>query len=151
MAALGLGLASASLAGTVHCTTREDPAFNRLVTECSDGSRAVTRYDEQFNKWRTEITLAPGTDRGRRDSRTPGRDAPTRGGKQKECSVLKRSICLVVIGEMLMRCAATNPSIKVLPRGDASLGKFQADGGDRRRYAQAASNSVYQQEGGNGD
>jgi ferric-dicitrate binding protein FerR (iron transport regulator) len=32
---------------TVHCTTREDQAFQRWVTECSDGSRAVTRYDEQ--------------------------------------------------------------------------------------------------------
>jgi hypothetical protein len=41
---------------TVHCTTREDQAFQRWVTECSDGSRAVTRYDEQVKQWRTEVT-----------------------------------------------------------------------------------------------
>jgi hypothetical protein len=36
------------MAGTVHGTTREDPQFKQLVTECTDGSRALTRYDEPF-------------------------------------------------------------------------------------------------------
>jgi hypothetical protein len=56
-----LGLLSRSAwAGPVHCTTHEDPAFKRWVTECTDGSRAVTRYDEQFQRWRTEVTKPGG-------------------------------------------------------------------------------------------
>lgn len=43
-------------ANTMQCTTREDPVLQRWVTECSDGSQAVTRYDEQFKQWRTEVT-----------------------------------------------------------------------------------------------
>jgi hypothetical protein len=43
------------MAGTVHCTTREDPQFKRLVTTCNDGSRAVTHDDEPFKRWRTAI------------------------------------------------------------------------------------------------
>jgi hypothetical protein len=30
------------MAGTGHCTTREAPQFKQLVTECTDGSRALT-------------------------------------------------------------------------------------------------------------
>jgi hypothetical protein len=41
---------------TVRCTTCEDQAFQRWVTECSDGSQAVTHYDEQVKRWRTEVT-----------------------------------------------------------------------------------------------
>jgi hypothetical protein len=60
LAALGLlALASAGAASTTHCTTREDPAFKRWVTECSDGSRAVTRYDETFNRYRTDVITPP--------------------------------------------------------------------------------------------
>jgi len=40
----------------VHCTTREDLAFKHWMTECSDGSQAVTRYNEQVKQWRTEVT-----------------------------------------------------------------------------------------------
>ena len=57
--ALWLGVMNPAMASTVYCTTREDQAFKRLVTTCSDGSRAVTRYDRQFDRWRTEI-VKPG-------------------------------------------------------------------------------------------
>jgi hypothetical protein len=40
----------------VHCTTREDPQFRTLLTTCMDGSRAVSKWDEQFKTWRTDIT-----------------------------------------------------------------------------------------------
>jgi hypothetical protein len=79
--ALGLALASTSLAGTVTCHTYNDEALQRLVTTCSDGSRAVTRDDEAWQRWNTQITPAPGTHRGRHDRHTPGRDAPTRPQK----------------------------------------------------------------------
>jgi hypothetical protein len=52
---LGL-LSSSACAGPVHCTTREDLAFKHWMTECSDGSQAVTRYNEQVKQWRTEVT-----------------------------------------------------------------------------------------------
>jgi hypothetical protein len=52
---LWFGVMSPTMAGTVGCTTREDPQFKRLVTTCNDASRAVTRYDEQFKRWRTDI------------------------------------------------------------------------------------------------
>ncbi len=31
----------------------------RLVTECTDGSRAVTQYDAQFQRWRMEVVKPP--------------------------------------------------------------------------------------------
>jgi hypothetical protein len=54
-----LGVITATMAATVHCATHEDPQFKRLVTTCSDGSRAATRDDEQFKRWRTDI-VKPG-------------------------------------------------------------------------------------------
>lgn len=56
MSLLVLGLVSSTAAETVHCTTREDHAFNRLITTCSDGSRAITRYDSAFKRWVTTVT-----------------------------------------------------------------------------------------------
>ena len=56
---LWLGVISPAGADSVHRTTREDPQFKRLVTTCTDGSRAVTRYDHQFKRWRTEV-ITPG-------------------------------------------------------------------------------------------
>ena len=57
-------LASAAWASNrVQCTTRWDEAFQRYVTECTDGSRAITRYDAGFQRWRADITkpAQPGT------------------------------------------------------------------------------------------
>jgi hypothetical protein len=56
LTALGLSLALANHAGAVTCHTYQDVEWQRWVTECSDGSRAVTRYDEQVKQWRTEVT-----------------------------------------------------------------------------------------------
>jgi hypothetical protein len=51
-----MGIPLSALAGDpVRCTTREDRQMKRLMTTCSDGCRAVSRYDEQFKRWRTEI------------------------------------------------------------------------------------------------
>lgn len=63
--------------------------------------------------------------------------------------MLKRSIYFVVTGLMLMGCAATSPSIMVLPRGDASFAEFQADEGDCQQYAETASKRACHQEGWN--
>ena len=56
LTALGLSLVLANHAGAVTCHTYQDVAWQRWVTECSDGSEAVTRYDEQGKRWRTEVT-----------------------------------------------------------------------------------------------
>jgi hypothetical protein len=56
---LWLGVMRPAMASTVHCTTREDHAFKRLITTCSDSSRAVTRDDERFKRCRTEV-ITPG-------------------------------------------------------------------------------------------
>ena len=56
LTALGLSLVLANHAGAVTCHTYQDVAWQRWVTECSDGSRAVTRFDEQVKRWRTEVT-----------------------------------------------------------------------------------------------
>jgi hypothetical protein len=45
-------------AGDVRCTTREDPPFKRWLTECTDGARAITRYDA-FKRYRTDVTKPP--------------------------------------------------------------------------------------------
>jgi hypothetical protein len=39
-----------------RCTTRDDAQVKRLITECTDGSRAVSHYDAQLKRWRFEIT-----------------------------------------------------------------------------------------------
>jgi hypothetical protein len=52
-----LGIPATALPGDpVRCTTREDAQFQRLFTECTDGSRAVSRYDAQLKRWRSRIT-----------------------------------------------------------------------------------------------
>jgi hypothetical protein len=56
---LFLSLATASLAETVHCTTREEPAFKRWVTTCTDGARSITRWNQAFHRWDTEIVTPP--------------------------------------------------------------------------------------------
>jgi hypothetical protein len=61
--ALLLALVSPALGSTTHCTTREDPAFKRWVTECSDGSRSVTRYDEAFKRFQTDVVTPPKGDK----------------------------------------------------------------------------------------
>jgi hypothetical protein len=43
--ALLLGLVSPGMALEVHCTTTEDALLTQLVTVCSDGTRAVSRWD----------------------------------------------------------------------------------------------------------
>jgi hypothetical protein len=54
--AADIGIPISALAGDpVHCTTREDCQFKRLMTECTDGTRAMSRYDAQFQRWRTDI------------------------------------------------------------------------------------------------
>ncbi|MGH8069292.1 MAG: hypothetical protein ACRERE_29475 [Candidatus Entotheonellia bacterium] len=56
MSLLVLRLVSSAAAEAVHCTTREDRAFDRLMTTCTDGSRAITRYDPAFKRWVTTVT-----------------------------------------------------------------------------------------------
>ena len=57
---LWLAVMRPAMAGTVHCTTRQDPQSKRLVTTCRDGNRAVTRDDEALQRWNTPSTPAPG-------------------------------------------------------------------------------------------
>ena len=45
-----LGLVSTSVAGTVTCHTDHDEALQRLVTTCSDVSRAVTGDNEALRR-----------------------------------------------------------------------------------------------------
>jgi hypothetical protein len=81
VAALGLALASTSLAGTVTCHISHDESLQRLLTTCSGGSRAVTRYGEELQRWNMQISPASGTARETQKDRTPGRDTPGRQGK----------------------------------------------------------------------
>jgi hypothetical protein len=60
--AMALGiliLASSALAGEVTCHTSNDMELNRLVTTCSDGSRSVTQYDRDLDRWDTQIITPP--------------------------------------------------------------------------------------------
>jgi len=57
----------------VDCTTRYDAAFDRYVTECTDGSRAVTRYDKQFQRWRTDVTKPGAASKESKDVEKHGR------------------------------------------------------------------------------
>ncbi len=63
----------ADAGGSAHCTTREDPAFQRWVTECTDGARAVTRYDEAFKRWQTDVVRPPKSDRPPAGWPSPGK------------------------------------------------------------------------------
>jgi hypothetical protein len=58
-----------------RCTTREDPAFKRWVTECRDGARAITKWDAELQRWQTDVTNAPQADKAPRGG--PGK-APQR-------------------------------------------------------------------------
>jgi hypothetical protein len=72
--ALGLlALASAGAANPTHCTTREDPALQRWVTEYTDGSRAVTRWDAGLQRYDTDITKPPQGDKAPRGWLAPGK------------------------------------------------------------------------------
>jgi hypothetical protein len=68
-----LALISPARSSTTHCTTREDPAFKRWVTECTDGSRAVTRYDEAFKTYRTDVITPPKSDKPPHGWPVPGK------------------------------------------------------------------------------
>jgi hypothetical protein len=68
-----LALAGAGAASTTTCTTREDPAFKRWVTECSDGARAATRYDAAFKRYQTDIVWPPTGDRPPAGWPSPGK------------------------------------------------------------------------------
>jgi hypothetical protein len=59
LALLAWLVSTAGAGDRVQCTTREDAQFQRLVTTCTDGSWAVSRYDEQFKAWRTDV-VQPG-------------------------------------------------------------------------------------------
>jgi len=59
MAILLFGLATASTADTVRCTTREEQALKRWVTTCTDGARSITRWDQALKQWQTEIVTSP--------------------------------------------------------------------------------------------
>jgi hypothetical protein len=58
---------------TVRCTTREEIELNRLVTECRDGSRAITRYDEALKQWDMQVITPPKTDKPPRGWSVPGK------------------------------------------------------------------------------
>jgi hypothetical protein len=45
--------------GTAHCTTRFDAAFQIWLTTCSDGARAITKYDKAFKRYRTDVVRPP--------------------------------------------------------------------------------------------
>jgi len=59
MILLGLSLATVSAAATVHCTTQEEPAFQRWVTTCTDGARSLTRWNQGFQRWDSAIVTPP--------------------------------------------------------------------------------------------
>jgi len=56
-----LTLVTPVLASEVHCTTTEDTLLNRLVTVCSDGTRAMSYWDSLLQRWETTVQPAPGT------------------------------------------------------------------------------------------
>ena len=53
------GLTSPGLPATVHCTTYEEKTLQRWHTICDDGTRAVSRYNQLFDRWETTITESP--------------------------------------------------------------------------------------------
>jgi hypothetical protein len=64
----------------------------------------------------------------------------------KERDVLKRSIGLIVVSGLLMGCAASRPTMLVLPRGDTTMAEYQADEVARQPYAEAASKGAWNQQ-----
>jgi hypothetical protein len=77
LALLTLAPLMAHAGETARCTTREDPAFKRWVTECSDGARAISRWDAGLRRYRTDITKVPQDDTPPRGWPRPGK-APRR-------------------------------------------------------------------------
>jgi hypothetical protein len=69
--------ATAHAGDTTRCSTREDVQAKRLITTCNDGSRSVSRYDVQAQRWYTDIVRAPESDKALRGWRVPGK-APQR-------------------------------------------------------------------------
>jgi hypothetical protein len=53
---LGLAIASPVWSGTPRCTTYEDKTLQRWHTLCDDGTRAVSRYNQLFDRWETMMT-----------------------------------------------------------------------------------------------
>jgi len=51
-----LALATPTLAGSVRCTTYEEPTLSRLQTLCSDGSRAILTWSPTLRQWTTTVT-----------------------------------------------------------------------------------------------
>jgi hypothetical protein len=70
---LMLALVTPALADTTHCTTREDAQAQRLITTCTDGSRAVSRYDAQAQRWYTDVIRKPQGDKAPRGWPMPGK------------------------------------------------------------------------------
>jgi hypothetical protein len=76
---LGLGLASPALAWSApaipgtpsSCTTTYDPLLARWETVCSDGARAITRYEQVLDRYETAVLSGPRRDcTGRRNPAT---------------------------------------------------------------------------------
>jgi hypothetical protein len=59
IALLTLAPLIANAGGTASCTTRSDEAFRRWATECSDGARAVTRYNAAFQRYQPDVSRPP--------------------------------------------------------------------------------------------
>jgi hypothetical protein len=58
--ALLLALASPIGAGSTRCLTYEEKTLNRLQTLCSDGTRAVSTYNQTLSRWESTVTPLPG-------------------------------------------------------------------------------------------
>jgi hypothetical protein len=43
----------------MRCTTYEEKTLNRLHTLCSDGTRAISTYNQTLEQWDTTITGSP--------------------------------------------------------------------------------------------
>ena len=67
-----LFLTSTALAGpAVRCQTHHEPTLNRLQTLCSDGTRAISRYNTVLDRWETSVTPPAGkTCEGRLNPKT---------------------------------------------------------------------------------
>jgi hypothetical protein len=67
-------LAPLAYAGdTTCCITREDPELRRWITECTDGSRSVSRWDAGLQRWQTDVTKPPQANQPPRGGPTPGK------------------------------------------------------------------------------
>lgn len=51
------------------CATRENKILGRLETECADGTRALSYWNEALRRWETSITPGP-------SQAVPGHQAP---------------------------------------------------------------------------